>query len=109
MSINDMIKEINEIITAWSKIYQPITSGRAKTLKKCNMENKSGASIKDAVMGLLVTIVVDLNYTFNDLKNAITFTKQSPYLDFSLEDKYQAVGKSIKEWAMGYADVKDHC
>lgn len=109
MSINDCIKEINVIIAAWEKIYSPITSARFKTLKKCGMEKKSSAAIKDAVMGLLVTMVVDLKITFNDLKNCISFTKESPYVDFSLEAKYQSVGDSIKDWATAYADAKDNC
>ena len=45
MSINELIKEFNGIISEWTDIYLPITSGRTNTLDKCNMGKKSGATI----------------------------------------------------------------
>ena len=45
MSINELIKEFNGIISEWTDIYKPITSGRTKTLDSCDMGKKSGATI----------------------------------------------------------------
>ena len=45
MSINELIKEFNGIISEWTDIYKPIKSGRTNTLDSCGMSKKSGATI----------------------------------------------------------------
>jgi len=108
-AINELIKEINEIISSWTDLYSPITEWRKKTLESCSMEGKTGASIKDALLGLIVTMVSDLNMTIEDLKKVISFKTEAPFIDIKTVDKYMAVYEAIKEWVMAFVGVKDRC
>ena len=67
LSINEMVKEINSIIASWTDVYKPIMNGRKDTLEKCKMNGKA-ATIQHALMGLIVTMVSDLNMTVDDIK-----------------------------------------
>ena len=60
------------------------------------MGKTSGATIKEAILGLIVTMVCDLNMTIADVKKAITFKDESPYVEMSTVDKYMAIYDSIK-------------
>ena len=74
LSINDLIKEVNGIIDGWTGVYKPVTSGRKDTLDATNMAD-GGANIQHAIMGLVVTMVADLNMTKEDIKKQITIIK----------------------------------
>jgi hypothetical protein len=37
LSINELVIEINTIISCWTDIYEPITKGRTETLESFNM------------------------------------------------------------------------
>ena len=41
------------------------------------MKDKKGANIQHAMMGLIVTMVSDLNMTVEDVKKSITFEEES--------------------------------
>jgi hypothetical protein len=105
LSINELIQEVNGIISEWTDIYKPITEWRNKTLESCDMGKAKGATIKEAILGLIVTMVCDLNMTIDDVKKAITFKDEEPYVEISTVDKYMAIYDSIKEWIMSYLDV----
>lgn len=108
-SINELIKEFNDIIKEWMDIYSPITDARKKTLDSCDMAKNSGSTIKNALLGLIVTMVSDLNMSKDDILKAITFKSEAPYIEMNTVEKYMAVYESIKAWVMGYVDVKDRC
>ena len=107
MSINELIKEFNGIIKEWTDIYSPITAARKSTLDKCDMSKKPGSTIKNALLGLIVTMVSDLNMSLDDVKKAITFKDEAPYIEFNTVEKYMEVYEAIKAWVLGYIDVKD--
>ena len=109
MSINELIKEINGVISEWTGIYKPITESREKTLAACSMGKSPGATIKEAVLGLIVTMVADLNMTIDDVKKAIKFKTESPYIEITTVDKYMKVYDNIKEWVESYINVQDKC
>ena len=108
-AINDLIKEFNGIIGEWTDIYKPVTEWREKTLGSCSMEMSPGASIKDALLGLVVTMVCDLNMTKDDILKAIKFKTEAPYIEMTTVDKYMKIYESIKEWVMSYIDVSGRC
>lgn len=105
LSINDLIKEVNSIISGWTDIYQPITKGRTDSLDATGMKDKKGANIQHALMGLIVTMVSDLNMTIEDIKKSITITTESPFIQVATEEKYMKIYESIKEWIIAYVDV----
>ena len=108
-SINELIKQFNDIIKEWTDIYSPITAARKKTLDSCDMAKKSGSTIKNALIGLIVTMVSDLNMSKDDILKAITFKTEAPYIEMNTVEKYMEVYEAIKAWVMGYVDVKDRC
>tara|TARA_B110000285_G_C14935889_1_gene519554 strand:+ start:297 stop:533 length:237 start_codon:yes stop_codon:yes gene_type:complete len=69
------------------------------------MKDKKGATIQHAMMGLIVTMVSDLNMTVEDVKKSITFEEESPFIKISTVDKYMKIYNSIKDWIMAYVDV----
>ena len=105
LSINDVIKEINGIISSWTDVYKPITAGRKESLEKCKMQDKSGASIKHALMGLIVTMVSDLNMTKEDIKKSVTIEAEAPFIKLEAGEKYMDIYNSIKDWIMAYVEV----
>jgi len=105
LSINDLIKEINTIISGWTDIYQPITKGRKETLDSCAMGEKGGASVKTALMGLIVTMVADLDMGLEDIKKAVTIIDEAPFIKIETVDKYMDIYNKIKDWIMAYVDV----
>ena len=105
LSINDMIKEVNGIISSWTDVYKPITAGRKESLEKCKMENKSGATIKHALMGLIVTMVSDLNMSIEDIKKSVTIETEAPFIKLEAAEKYMDIYNSIKAWIMAYVEV----
>merc|ERR1712166_583636 len=106
LSINDLIKEVNGIIDGWTGIYKPITSGRKDTLDATNMAD-GGANINTAIMGLVVTMVADLNMTKEDIMKQITIIDESPFVKVEAVDKYMKVYNSIKDWIMAYVDINE--
>jgi BarA-like signal transduction histidine kinase len=44
------------------------------------MSKKSASTIKDALLGLIVTMVSDLNMSKDDILKAISFTDESPFI-----------------------------
>jgi len=44
------------------------------------MGDKGGASIKEALMGLIVTMVADLNMTIEDIKKTFTIIDEVPFI-----------------------------
>lgn len=109
MSINELIKEFNDIVKEWTDIYSPITAARKKTLDSCDMAKKPGSTIKNALLGLIVTMVSDLNISLEDFKKAITFKDEAQYIGMNTVEKYMEIYESIKAWVLGYVDVKDRC
>jgi hypothetical protein len=109
LSINELIKEVNGVISEWTDIYKPITERREKTLTSCSMGKSPGATIKEALLGLIVTMVADLNMTIEDVKKAISFKTESPYIVISTVDKYMKVYDSIKEWVQAYINIQERC
>lgn len=69
------------------------------------MKDKKGATINHALMGLIVTMVSDLNMTVEDIKKSITFETESPFIKITTVDKYMKIYNSIKDWIMAYVDV----
>ena len=69
------------------------------------MEKTPGASIKDALLGLVVTMVCDLNMTKDDILKAIKFKTEAPYIEMTTVDKYMKIYESLKAWVMSYIDV----
>ena len=66
-SINDLIREVNEVIAGWTENYQPVADARDATKNACGMEKKKKAGVKEALMGLAVTMVSDGNMSQQDL------------------------------------------
>ena len=105
MSINELVKEINAIISGWTGIYKPVTKGRTDTLDATSMKDKTGATVNHALMGLIVTMVSDLNMTVDDIKKSVTITDDAPFVHVAAVDKYMKIYNSIKDWIMGYVDI----
>jgi hypothetical protein len=59
-------------------------------------------------MGLIVTMVSDLNLTIEDIKKQITIVPESPFVKIeTTEDKYLKFYNNIKDWILAYVDVGD--
>jgi hypothetical protein len=56
-------------------------------------------------MGLVVTMVSDLNMSVEDLKKSITFETEAPFVKVAAAEKYMGIYESIKEWIMGFVEV----
>ena len=69
------------------------------------MGDKGGASIKEALMGLIVTMVADLNMTIEDIKKAITIIDESPFIKIDTVEKYKKIYEGLKDWIMAFVDV----
>lgn len=69
------------------------------------MGDKGGASIKEALMGLVVTMVADLNMTIEDIKKAITIIDESPFIKIDTVEKYKKIYEGLKDWIMAFVDV----
>ena len=69
------------------------------------MGDKGGASINEALMGLIVTMVADLNMTIEDIKKTFTIIDEVPFIKIDTVDKYQKIYESLKAWIMAFVDV----
>ena len=105
LSINDMVKEINSIISGWTDIYKPVTKGRKDALDACSMTKKSGATVKHALMGFIVAMVSDLNMSIDDVKKAVVIINEPPFVKVEAAEKYLNMFNSIKDWIMAYVDI----
>lgn len=105
MSINELIGEVNDVISQWTDTYQPISDAADAAKKPCGMEKKKEAGIKQCMLGLAVAMVAN----GEDLKKSINFVEESPFIEINAEERWVEVFDKIKEWINAYIETGPRC
>ena len=90
-SINELIKEVNQLVADWTENYQPISDAKDETLKAAGFEKKKTAGPKECILGLVVAAVADAKMTPKELEDSIGFKEEAPFVEFQLDEKWSPI------------------
>ena len=79
---------MNEVLKEWGDVTGPIDDNKAASLKASALDKTPGANITHVLIGLMLTMVSDLNMSLTDVKNQIKFLEKEPYIQIGVVDKY---------------------
>ena len=54
---------MNDLADKWSSIIDPINDFKDSTMKACKLDKTKGSSISHVIMGLVITMISDMNMT----------------------------------------------
>jgi division protein CdvB (Snf7/Vps24/ESCRT-III family) len=101
-SLNALIQKINDVVDEWGTINDPIEKAKAAALKASGLDKTPGANITHVLLGLVLTMIADLNMSAADIKKQIKFLEKEPYIQIGAVDKYQALIDAIPPWLQSY-------
>ena len=105
-SINDLIDGVNKIEADFNKDFKtPLEKQQKDSLKVCLLDKTPGSDIKVAYMGAILAMIASSpNMTKEDLQKQFSITKEAPYIEVKVVDKWEPTFTSLQEWIQLYID-----
>jgi hypothetical protein len=107
-TLNLVLSDFDGYVKEWKELTDPILQSRDEAFKLCEIDEFKLANIKHVIIGSFLSYMVN-GATLEFVKKHVTFKKQSPFIDVSLEieQKYKEIFEKVKEWIIQYWQVID--
>lgn len=97
-SLNDLIGKMNDVLKEWGDVTGPITESKDSSMKSAGLDKTPGSNITHVMIGLMITMVADLNMSMGEVRNQIKFLEKEPYIQIGVVDKYKGLIEGLPAW-----------
>jgi septation ring formation regulator EzrA len=104
-SVNDIVDQMNEVITEWDDTVGPCNDLKAKCMQIAKLDKTPGTNMTHMFQGLMIAAIADCNMSADQVQKEIKWLDKKPYVKLGNFQKYADLAQTFPDLVEAYFNV----